>query len=272
MLQINRLYTRRHEKSNLEAFLADVYEVGRITALHVCNQTCYKYNKNNKNSEKISRFGYGDAGKELIKLSIMDEHGKINLKRADAFVNNFNWIMQVALRCNHDIKFLHDKITKSLAILYYLTNYTTKMGISSYNQVLFGTIAFKAVEKYNKNNCDENAKVKKLMSGIYNAAANNTEYSGALVANMLLQNGRDGTYYSSDETKLLNIFPVLNLFKKNGPAEDNYININTILNVNTIDKVYIAAIHDYENRPHELSSLSLYEFTSKYEKRKKIYI
>ena len=246
---------------NLKLFLADVYEVGQTTALHVCTPSCYKYNKD---GEKICRFGYGNAGKQLIELSIMDDSGKINLKRADAFVNNFNWIMQVALRCNHDIKYLQDKITKSLAVLYYITNYTTKMGISSYNQVLFGTMAFKAVQKYNNNNSDENNKVKKLMSAIYNAAANNTEYSGALVANMLLQNGRDGTYYSSHETKLLNIFPILNNLKKPSSVQNNYVNINTILDEQAKRRLYVAVLHDYENRPHELSNLCLYEFAFKY--------
>jgi len=167
------------KEDNIKQFLHDVYEAGKISASHVCKPTCFKYCKN---GEKICRSGFGDVGKELRELSIMNEDGVIDLKRADGFVNNFNWIIQVAGRCNHDIKSLFDKVSKTLAALYYITNYTTKKGISSYNQVLFARLAYLSVEKYNNVPSDSNDKVKKLMSYCLNAASNNTEYSGALVA------------------------------------------------------------------------------------------
>lgn len=243
-----------------------MYEVGKISASHVCKPTCFKYCKN---GEKICRSGFGDVGKELRELSIMNVDGVIDLKRADGFVNNFNWIIQVAGRCNHDIKSLFDKVSKTLAALYYITNYTTKMCISSYIQVLFARLAYLSVEKYNSVPSDSNDKVKKLMSSCLNAASNNTEYSGALVANMLLKNGVDGTHYCSDVIKTLNLHPILKLHNKNANILDNMMSIHTVLNIQAQEKTYISILIDYENRADELMSECLYNFVSKYEKRKK---
>ena len=50
--------------------------------------------------------------------------------------------MMALLTCNHDIKFLASSSNASLATLYYITNYVTKNGISSYNAVAYAITAF----------------------------------------------------------------------------------------------------------------------------------
>ena len=47
------------------------------------------------------------------------------------------------------------------------------------------------------------------------------------------------------------------------------MSIHTVLNIQDQEKPYISILIDYENRPDELKSECLYNFVSKYEKRKK---
>ena len=112
-------------------------------------------------------------------------------------MNDFNWTIAAGLRCNHDIKYLGKSINQSLSVMYYLTNYITKNGISSYNALLYDIMALKKHQQYIIEPSTESHKAMKLFNGIYNCAANYTEYSAPQVANMMLNNGRDGTYYSS---------------------------------------------------------------------------
>jgi hypothetical protein len=255
-------------EETLNKFKADALDLGEISAIHMCKPTCFKYNKN---GEKICRAEFGELGKELIALSIMNEDGTIDLKRAHAFVNNFNWVMQVSLRGNHDVKSLFDKLSKSLSTVYYITNYTTKNGISSYNKVLFARLAHISIEKYNQISTESNEKCKRLLSACLNAATNNTEISAALSANMIMNKNDlgDGTYKCSHYIKTLNLFSIIKLHKSKSVQSDHKININIVLDESNINTPYIAIIHDFENRPVELKHESLYSFVSKYEKRKK---
>ncbi len=246
-------------KKNLDEFLQDVYEVGKESAIHVCKPTCFKYNS------KECRHGYGlkNVGKALQEYSLIDDKGNIHLKRAEGFVNEFNWIIQAGLRCNHDIKFIGKSISSSLACVYYITNYVTKNGLSSYNSLLFSLMAFKNIEKYEKEPTPSNEKTKKLLFACYNAAANNTEYSGAMVCNMLTKNGQDGTYYSSHETKVLNVFSLLKELNS-VHVDDNLVHVDQIFNRNTgTDILFNKIKYDYQ-----LRGFSLYEYTSCYKKQK----
>ena len=249
---------------NLNLFLNDVYEVAKESVIHKCSFSCYKYNKSNDQACRHN-YGYNNQGKQLIKETTIDKNGKIKLKRNHSHVNEFNWFIMAGLRCNHDIKFVSTSKNESLAIIYYLTNYITKNGLSTYNNMLFSTLAMKKVDQYHNYETNKNEKTKKLLSACYNAAANNTEYSGAYVANMLLKNGNDGTYYSSHLTKCLNIFPIL----KKISSIDNYNNMISIDNLFKKDETEInKMIYDYINRPTELIKTVLYEFVSNYIKIK----
>ena len=189
------------DKLKFEEFKKDVYLVGASSVIHKCGPSCFKYGDG-----RTCRHNFSGLGKKLQEASIMDENGNIHLKRAHAYVNEFNWIMMAGLRCNHDIKYIGKSVNSSLAVVYYLTNYITKNGISTYNNLLFGLMAMKNNAKYEADNSDINNRAKKLMNSCYNAAANSTEYSAAMAAQLLLNHGRDGTYYSSHETTVLNQF------------------------------------------------------------------
>ena len=103
------------------------------------------------------------------------------------------------------------------------------------------------------------------MMAIYNAAANNTEYSGAMVAYMLLNNGRDGTYYSSHDTFPLNIFPLLRYIDK---IKDDEVLVPIPEQPFNDEKYSFKAIfYDYQYRNKKMNSISLYYFCSQYSKR-----
>ena len=124
-----------------------MYDVAKESAIHSCHASCFKYK-----NDGVCRHGFGQkgVGKALQKLSIIDKDGNIHLKRLEGFVNEYNWIFQAGLRCNHDIKFIAKSISSSLACIYYTTNYITKSGLSSYNSMLFSFMALKKLQKYEK--------------------------------------------------------------------------------------------------------------------------
>ena len=238
-------------KKNKHVFKLDLISVGKHSVFHKCTFSCYK---NYKNSLKLCRHGYGknNEGKPLIKCTNIKKSGTIKLKRLNRHVNEFNPYILTSCRCNHDIKWIGKSSNDTLACIYYLTNYITKTGISSYNSVLLSHIGFKKTEKFNKtpNNLNENCK--RLLSNCINAAIGNTEYSGAIVSNMLLNHGKNGTYYCSHKTICLNLFSIINSF-------DN--NINQMISIETDTKLvskstpYSFQKYEYQHRPIEMEDI-----------------
>jgi hypothetical protein len=154
----------------------------------------------------------------------------------------------------------------SLNIIYYLTNYMTKYGLRTYDSFLYATLAFKKFDKFNQNIIDDTSKAKKIISLMYNAAANHTEYSGAQVSSMIRNNGRDGTYYSSHKTVCINLYKLLATLDQQDESNDLIL-----LPQQFINKInYYGLIYDYEHRPDLLNTLCLYEFSSSYAKTKVI--
>jgi hypothetical protein len=155
--------------------------------------------------------------------------------------------------------------------VYYLTNYVTKNGISSYQAVYFASCA------YDKMNIDKNLSsddyAKQILYKTYNFAANHTEYSGAQIANMILNNGRDGTYYSSHDTVNLNVWEILkffNLLKSDNELDndsDNEELVQMPIDQDFTQKDFIK-INDYINRNESLNSLNIYVFVSRFIKKK----
>lgn len=70
-------------------------------------------------------------------------------------------------------------------VLSILCNYITKVGISSYNAIAYAIAAFQKHELYNNKTEDDQDYCRKLIYRTFNAAASQTEYSGAQVSNML---------------------------------------------------------------------------------------
>jgi hypothetical protein len=96
-------------------------------------------------------FGYENEGKQLVEKNSIDKiTGEICVKRNHTHVSDFNPLMIVGFRSNHNIQFLGTSNEECLKRIYYLTNYITKNGISSYQAVYFAACA------YDKINIDKN--------------------------------------------------------------------------------------------------------------------
>jgi hypothetical protein len=80
---------------------------------------------------------------------------------------------------------------------------------------------------------------------------------------MLNMNGKNGTYYSSHNTRVLKLFSCLTELE--GNVYDNLVDIREIFSTNPIMDV---CRNDYELRPLRLNNESWYEYMSYYKKQK----
>ena len=213
------------------------------------------------------------TNKDLVnETTINKSTGEINIKRNHPHVSDFNPFMMAGFRSNHNIQFLGTSNNECLKRIYYCTNYMTKNGISSYTAISFAASAF---EKFNKeNNVTSNDYAKQLLYKTYNFASYYTEYSGPQVASMILQNGKDGIYYSSHETISLNVWEILKYLKllnsndESDTDNDNEDLVQMPTNEKINDKEFIK-IKDYIYRNNHHNDTNIYDFTGKYLKKKK---
>ncbi len=181
------------------------------------------------------------------------------MKRADPYVNNFNIWLTLALKCNHDLKMFVVQLLDTLSIIFYLSWYSTKPGMSSYNIVELAEIALKNLNKFDKCNSIEEKSTKFVLK-CYNAMVNHTEYSGAQIGAMLLNIGRNGTFYSSHLTEPMFIYQFIHDLDTEHSNENDYVNI--------IDFAAKAKYntYDYIHRPLELENYCLFQFISEFKR------
>jgi hypothetical protein len=67
--------------------------------------------------------------RELVASSTVDESGIVHLARNDAWVNPWNPAIASCIRSNQDVSWI-PTVSKSLALVYYITNYATKDDVS----------------------------------------------------------------------------------------------------------------------------------------------
>lgn len=94
------------------------------TQIHMHSPTCVKYAIGRRGTKQNPcRFG---APWKPVEKTYFDEDGLLRLRRSHSLVNRWNKVMAVGLRHNHDISFIVTKC-KGLALVYYVTNYATKV-------------------------------------------------------------------------------------------------------------------------------------------------
>jgi hypothetical protein len=93
------------------------------------NSTCFKYNKK---GIRECRFHFP---RPKVETSHVDELGVAHLRRDDEWVNPYNPRIAAAIGSNQDLSFLATR-AKTLALLYYITNYATKDESSTYQMVM----------------------------------------------------------------------------------------------------------------------------------------
>ncbi|KAM6514317.1 hypothetical protein FALCPG4_015467 [Fusarium falciforme] len=93
------------------------------TQVHTHSPTCVKYAMGRQKRQNPCRFG---APWPLVEKTCFTEDGQLRIRRGHSLVNRWNKAMAVGLRHNHDISFIVTKC-KGLALVYYVTNYATKV-------------------------------------------------------------------------------------------------------------------------------------------------
>lgn len=94
------------------------------TQIHVHTPTCVKYSMTGPGRKRdLCRF---KAPWRLVERTAFTEDGVLQIRRSHSMVNRWNKTIAVGLRHNHDISFIATQ-RKTLAIVFYVTNYATKV-------------------------------------------------------------------------------------------------------------------------------------------------
>ena len=125
---------------NWEALIAQFANDANFCAswvqMHDHSPTCTKYHWDSKTGARkdgacICRFG---CPWKLVERTRFNEEGVLEIRRANSRVNRWNDAMAVGLRHNHDVSFIGTK-KKGHALIYYLTNYATKVEDTMWKRV-----------------------------------------------------------------------------------------------------------------------------------------
>ena len=282
-----------------QKFDQDVLNLVSETNIHRHNATCYKYAKlTDKRATCRMRFPRA----KVEKSTIDPETGELKLKRTHEWLNNYNETIISACRCNMDIKYIFSG-KDAKALCYYITDYVTKSSLSFYD--IFSLIheAVKISEEQSANNSDQNNDIldrsRKLILKCYNMIASKTELSGVQVASYLMSYKDHYTNQTFENIFVIGIeryiqtgLDRIKKIENNDSQEENIESIvehdendsspgeeinldkndeqfNLELNNDGTNFILVNQRVDYEHRPMELSDVCLYEFVSKYKKKKK---
>ncbi|KAF1807872.1 hypothetical protein P152DRAFT_485905 [Eremomyces bilateralis CBS 781.70] len=115
--------------ANREQFAAAFKEEANLcagaTQIHTHSPTCVKYSINGqtRRNQDLCRF---KAPWKLVERTAFTEEGVLQIRRTHSMVNRWNKAIAVGLRHNHDISFIGTQC-KTMALVFYLTNYATKV-------------------------------------------------------------------------------------------------------------------------------------------------
>ncbi|KAM4058273.1 ATP-dependent DNA helicase PIF1 [Hirsutella rhossiliensis] len=102
------------------------------TQIHTHSPTCVKYSLGNKGRRgDLCRF---KAPWKLVEETTLSQDGVLRIRRTHPMVNRWNKAIAVGLRHNHDISFIATQ-RKTMALVYYVTNYATKVEDPTWKRV-----------------------------------------------------------------------------------------------------------------------------------------
>lgn len=179
----------------------EAHYVAALSQKHCCTATCFKYSRSEKKILKKKgyrfkrkcRFGWPWA----IILHTILQDGVLHLKRKSVDCTRWNKVIAAALRHNHDYTFIFTK-KKSIALIYYVTNYATKFETPTANKMMLVAAKLDKLRKQPQfvdvDNTDSDEMTRGLMTRISNKIHSERELSAIDVCNHIL--GYD-TFYSS---------------------------------------------------------------------------
>jgi len=260
-------------------------EVARLVSqcnVHHHTDTCYKYGSSS------CRFDFKRPAVDIAKI----EDGVIFLRRrtGNGWVNNYNDIMTVALRCNTDIKFVCNG-KDGTALSFYITDYITKKSLTTHNAIPLIIAAAQDVER-GIHKCKPNPlytthmqNSRDLVVKCLNKLTTHSERSGPEVATLLMDKP---LHYTSHKYKKVLTAPFDKTSRianqnPNEDAEDDISESDTddiSLQNDTTDSYIMSPSDtgsitlsnqrmDYLYRSNDLSSVGLYQFCEQYTKEKK---
>lgn len=112
------------------------------TQIHTHSPTCVKYSISRPaRSRDLCRF---KAPWRLVDKTVFTEDGVLQIERHHSMVNRWNKAIAVGLRHNHDISFIATQC-KTIAVVFYVTNYATKLEDPIWRRVAAAAEVFDAV-------------------------------------------------------------------------------------------------------------------------------
>ncbi|KJZ70434.1 hypothetical protein HIM_10172 [Hirsutella minnesotensis 3608] len=103
------------------------------TQIHTHSPTCLKYSLGKKTRKgSLCRF---KAPWKVVEKTSLTPDGVLQIRRTHPMVNRWNKAMAVGLRHNHDISFIATQ-RKTMALVYYVTNYATKVEDPTWKRVV----------------------------------------------------------------------------------------------------------------------------------------
>jgi hypothetical protein len=159
---------------------------------------CFKYGQKDS-SKNTCRFG---MPRDLLSMSKVDDLGNIHIARNHPWINPWNPAIASCIRSNQDISWI-PTVSKSLALIYYITNYATKDDVSPW-QVLAKTALLKqSVDQAKLTEHPTPTELRLRDKGMdnfalrcFNTLSRDREISGVQVASTLLQLP---TYYTVND-------------------------------------------------------------------------
>ncbi|KAF4210355.1 hypothetical protein CNMCM5878_004518 [Aspergillus fumigatiaffinis] len=183
----------KDRETDAEFFLALSYDsnsVARRTQIHSRHHlsTCFKYRQRGPGKDAC-RFG---MPRNLVPASKVDEIGLIHLARNHAWTNPWNPAIASCVRSNHDISWI-PTVSKSLSLIYYITNYATKDDVSPWQMVAKAALLKERIERAKTAELPTRTDLRLREKGFdnfalrcFNTLSHDREISGVQVASTLL--------------------------------------------------------------------------------------
>ena len=218
---------------------------------HTHSPSCYKYNTN---GSKTCRYRKPEI--RYMHTEYNEEIGKINLRKFDPMVNNFNpWIF-LATQSNSDIQYLFHGMSTN-AIVHYITNYVTKSSIGVDSEFVISQAAIKkSLEsplQTTSNYSPQQQRTYDLLLRFHMSLQSHCQVSSTEIVTKLL--GLPMTY-KLDEYESLYMYNLCDRYR------------SFLINTDSVPSMYLDRFGnhlfnsdiDYINRPPNLSDWNLYDF------------
>ncbi|KAI8649770.1 ATP-dependent DNA helicase [Fusarium keratoplasticum] len=132
------------------AFENEANYIAYCCQVHSHTYTCFKYSLKglaeqgaDKHRRTACRF---KAPWKIVEETGFSEEGLLKIRRNHPLVNRYNKAMAIGLRHNHDISMILTR-TKGLAMVFYITNYATKLDTPMWKRIVLAAEVFRQLSE-----------------------------------------------------------------------------------------------------------------------------